>query len=389
MRPARHRRAWCEWRAPRASAGWLEHFYVDRHEVTNRQFKEFVDGGGYRNREYWTHEFVEDGTVLSWEQAMARFVDQTERPGPATWQAGSYPEEQADYPVSGVSWYEATAYAEFAGKTVPTRHHWGLARGEATTLIRFPQLGGYAIFAPFSNFDGRGPREVGSRPDISAFGAHDMAGNVREWCSNETQDGSLVRGGSWSDATYMFENLSQFPPMDRSPQNGFRCASYPEPESIPETAFARIELSTTRNVYEHEPVSDEIFAVYRERFAYDRTNLDARVESHEESNEHWAHETVSYKAAYGGERIPAHLFLPRSASPPYQTVVYFPGSSSLYQQSSEEIEEYFEEPVFLSFLMKNGRAVLYPVYKGTFERQEPFLTAIHRGRRARIATPNT
>lgn len=360
-------------------AGRLGDFYIDRYEVTNRQFQEFVDAGGYRNRNYWKHDFVDNGAVLDWETAMARFVDRTGRPGPATWQAGAYPDGRADHPVSGISWYEAAAYAEYAGKSLPTRSHWGLARGEATTLIRYPQLGGYAIFAPFSNFGGRGPRTVGSRPGITAFGAHDMAGNVREWCSNATQDGRLIRGGSWSDTTYMFTQLSQLPPMDRSPQNGFRCALYPEPDSVPTAAVAPVQLPTRRDAYVQEPVSDEVFAIFEQRFAYDRTALDARLESRDESNEHWIHETVSYDAAYGGERILAHLFLPRDGALPHQTVIYFPGSASLFQSSSAGIEEYYEVPVFLSFVVKSGRAVLYPIYKGTFERQDLSLAPIHIG----------
>ncbi len=55
---------------------------------------------------------------------MALFRDRTGRPGPATWEVGSFPEGQADFPVSGVSWHEAAAYAEFAGKSLPTLHHW-------------------------------------------------------------------------------------------------------------------------------------------------------------------------------------------------------------------------------------------------------------------------
>jgi len=361
------------------SAGELEDFYIDRYEVTNREFKEFVDRGGYRTRDYWQHEFVDNGTTLIWEEAMDRFVDQTDRPGPATWQAGGYPEEQADYPVSGISWYEAAAYAEFAGKSLPTGDHWGLARGEATTLIQVPQLGGYAIFAPFSNFGGKGPVAADSLPGITAFGAYDMAGNVREWCFNETQTGRLVRGGSWTDTTYMFKALSQVPPMDRSPQNGFRCAYFPASGEIPEAAFSKVQLAPTRDFANEEPVSEEIFEVYKQRFAYDRSDLNARIDSRDDSAPGWVHETISYDAAYGGERIIAHLFLPRNVTPPFQTVVYFPGSGSLFHDSSTDIEEYFEFPVFLSFIVQNGRAVLYPVYKGTFERMDLSLAQIHTG----------
>jgi eukaryotic-like serine/threonine-protein kinase len=66
----------------------------------------------------------------------------------------------------------------------------------------------------------------------------------------------------------------------------------------------------------------------------------------------------------------AYLFIPSNAKPPYQTVIYFPGSSSYLKDSSNDIESYYESPLFLSFLVKNGRAVVYPIYKGTFERKQ-------------------
>src|SRR5471030_3299645 len=91
-------------------------FWMDRFEVTNREFKTFVDRGGYRTREFWTEPLVANGRTLPWEEAIAVFRDTTGRPGPATWELGTYQEGQADLPVTGVSWYEAAAYAAFAGK---------------------------------------------------------------------------------------------------------------------------------------------------------------------------------------------------------------------------------------------------------------------------------
>jgi len=127
------------------------------------------------------------------------------------------------------------------------------------------------------------------------------------------------------------------------------------------------------------PVSDAVFAVYREQFAYDPTPLAAEVERREKSEGGWIHETVSYAAAYGGERILAHLFLPETAQPPFQTVIYFPGSASTWMGSSADLEQYYEFSMFLSYLVRNGRAVLYPVYQGTFERSNPTLAALHGG----------
>ncbi len=57
-------------------------FFIDRYEVTNKQYKEFIDKGGYRNPDFWKHEFKKDGKVISWEEAMKLFIDETGRPGP-------------------------------------------------------------------------------------------------------------------------------------------------------------------------------------------------------------------------------------------------------------------------------------------------------------------
>jgi dienelactone hydrolase/predicted Ser/Thr protein kinase len=359
--------------------GNLDDFYIDKYEITNKQYKEFIDSGGYTNKEYWEHEFIKDGRILTWEEAMAGFVDQTDRPGPSNWQAGYYPEGQEEYPVSGISWYEAAAYAKFCGKTLPTGHHWGLARGEYTSLIIWPQLGGFAIFAPFSNFGGKGPVAVGSLPGITSYGAYDMAGNVREWCWNETSGGKLIRGGAWNDNPYRFTELAGAPSFDRSSHNGFRCALYPDAEKIPESAFAMMTYGEAVDFYKEKPVSDAVFQAYKEQFSYDKTDLNERTERRDEGSEDWIYERITIDAAYGNERIIANLFLPKNMPPPYQTVIYFPGSASLFQASSEDLENYYEFPVFLSFLVKNGRAVVYPVYKGTFERREEALIPVYMG----------
>jgi hypothetical protein len=360
-------------------AGDLGDFFVDRYEVTHAQFKRFVEAGGYRNREWWQHEFVADGEVLSFEEAMALFVDQTGRPGPATWEAGDYREGTGDHPVSGVSWYEAQAYATSLGRQLPTGQHWGLARGEYTSLIQYATQGGFAILAPFSNFGGEGAVAIGSLPGITAYGVHDMAGNVREWCWNETPQGRLIRGGAWDDNHYRFAEPGQAPPFERSEKTGFRAVLYINPENLPESVFAPEDFGGFRDLYKETPVSDEIFEVYRAQFAYDRTALNANVDSRDEGHRAWIHERITLDAAYGKETLILHLFLPKSATPPYQTVIYFPGTGSLFQSSSDAIASYYEFPVFLSFLPKSGRAVVYPIYKGTFERRDDALIPLLAG----------
>ncbi|MDH4047719.1 MAG: SUMF1/EgtB/PvdO family nonheme iron enzyme [Gammaproteobacteria bacterium] len=359
--------------------GEVRDFFIDRYEVTNGKFQKFVQAGAYRNKDYWRHDFVEDGEVISWEEGISRFVDSTGRPGPSSWLGGTYPDGTENYPVSGVSWYEAAAYAEYAGKSLPTGMHWGVARGEYSPLIQFPQLGGFALFAPFSNFRGKGTVEVGSLPGVTAYGTYDLAGNVREWCSNDTAMGKLVRGGSFSDNPYRFSELSQAPPMFRGPDYGFRTVVYPGGLNVPEAAFTAVPINPATDWYDHEVVSDEIFEVFLRQYDFDDLDLNVRQESLDNSSELWTVERVSVDTPYGDERMIINLFLPKTSEPPFQTVIYFPGSASLFKESSKDIDQYYEYPVFLSFLVKTGRAVAYPVYKGTFERRDDRLLAIHMG----------
>ena len=354
--------------------GKIDNFFMDRCEVTNKQYKGFMEKGGYQKKDFWKNKFIKDGKELTWDQAMAEFVDSTGRPGPATWQGGDYPEGQDDYPVSGVSWYEAAAYAEFAGRSLPTGTHWERARGGGTWLI--DGKGFSEFFAPQSNFKGKGPDRVGGNPAITAYGLFDMGGNVREWCWNETQHGRLIRGGAWDDVPYMFDNWSQVPPFDRSAKNGFRCALYVHPERIPQSALAKVEVSGYPDFYKQKPVPDSVFRVYKDQFSYDKRDLNARVEWRNETSKEWIQEKVSFDAAYENERVFGYLFLPRNSSPPFQTVIYFPGSTSAYARSSKDMDKWRE---FLPFIVKNGRAFLYPVYKGTFERGNDALTDIHTG----------
>ena len=363
--------------------GAIGDFYIDRYEVTNVRFQEFVDAGGYQKPEYWQHPFIDDGRELSFAEAMSRFVDQTGRPGPSLWIGGHFPDDLGDHPVSGVSWYEAAAFARWAGRELPTADHWGLARGEHSPVIDWPQLGGFATFAPFSNLGstigGTGTVPVGSLPGVTAYGAYDMAGNVREWCSNDTAIGKVVRGGAWSDNTYDFGKIQQAPAMLRTPGYGFRTARYADREDIPKAVFGPVQTSQKLDLRAHRPVSDEIFSVYLNQFAYDKDGLDAQPIAVDDGHPDWVMERISVAAPYGDERLIINLFLPRSATPPFQTVIYFPGSAALFTASSEDLSDYYEIPLFLGFLMRSGRAVAFPVYQGTFERRDDRYLDIYYG----------
>ena len=341
-------------------------FFLDKYEITNKQFKEFIEKGGYNNREYWANEFIKEGNKLSWDVAMSEFTDKTGRPGPSTWEAGDYPDGQDDFPVSGVSWYEAAAYAEYSGKVLPTGDHWDSGAG----FYDNPVMNYIApkIF-PLSNFGAKGPAPVGHSPNISCYGALDMAGNVREWNWNETSFGRLISGGGWADENYLYSEWSQLPPFDRSPMNGLRCALYLDKEKIPEAAFRFIEMALrgSMDYSKVTPVAENIYQIYKNQFLYDKTDLSPAIEDRDDGPEDWIIEKISFNAAYGDERMITYLFLPRNSSPPFQTLIFFPGS---YAIEARELGIDAAVDGYLDFVLKSGRAVAFPIYFRTYERND-------------------
>ncbi|MBN2103029.1 protein kinase [bacterium] len=332
-------------------------FFLDQLEVTNKNYKVFVDSGGYRKKEYWKHSFIKDGQAVPWEEAMSLFKDRTGRFGPATWQAGDYPSGRENFPVTGVSWYEAAAYAEFMDKELPTVTHWRWAAGieSAPCMI------------PLSNVSSMGLARAGSYPGMGPYGTYDMAGNAREWCYNRMIPGErrFILGGAWNDPDYLFNaNQTAMSPFDRSVTNGFRCMKILEGDSSFTDLAKPIEYSM-RNVYEEKPVSDQTFDIFLRMFSYPKTDLNESLIATYEK-EGMTIEKVSFDAAYWNDRVFAYLFLPDKGSPPFQTVVFFPGNGAVGASPDMVLQPYYIRD--FDFLTKSGRAVLHPVYTGTFER---------------------
>jgi serine/threonine protein kinase/formylglycine-generating enzyme required for sulfatase activity/dienelactone hydrolase len=330
----------------------LPDYWMDQFEVTNKQFKQFVDGGGYRTATYWKQPFVDNGRTLSWEEAMSRFRDKAGRPGPATWELGNYPEGQDDYPVTGVSWYEAAAYTEFAGKHLPTAHQW---QNAAQTSLA-------SDIVPLSNFGEQGLVPVGTRSGMGPYGTYDMAGNAKEWCWNASGNKRFILGGAWNEARYMFVDQDAQSPFDRLPTYGFRCVKEIPGTSLPKAALEPISFRF-RDYAKEKPVSDQVFALLKNLYRYDAGTLDVVAEPVDESNPYWTRQKVTFNTAYGNERMSAFVFLPKSAIPPYETVVFFPGSYAVYERSSKDLD-------FLGcdFVVRSGRAFIYPIYKSHYER---------------------
>ena len=332
----------------------LEPYYLERYEVTNREFKEFVDAGGYHEPAWWASIMVRGGREIPWEEATDTFRDATGRYGPSTWELGDYPDGEDDHPVGGIGWFEAAAYCAFRGRSLPTVYHWLHAIGQEQV----------SDILPNSNMDGGAKAAVGEFRGLSAYGAYDMAGNVREWAWNATEDMRYALGGSWNEPGYLFKHLVGQDPWAREPTDGVRCAQYPEPP-----AQQLMEPVTPLRAYPRpERISDEAFAALRGQYAYDEDPLEARVERVNDSLPGYRRETVAFRTGYGSERMQAHLLIPHDVEPPYQSVIWFPGDDVFSRRSSDD----FASAWLFDWLPSAGRVLVHPVYRGMYERFEPW-----------------
>jgi predicted esterase len=326
--------------------------WMDRYEVTNQQYKLFIDTGGYSNPDYWKNQFIDGEDTLDFDIAIDRFRDKTGWPGPLNWEQGDFPLGEEDIPVTGISWYEASAYARYVNKELPTLFHWVYASEPHAA----------AEIVKFGNFDQESPAAGGTYQSQTRFGTYDLPGNVSEWVFNATGSNRIIIGGNFQEPTYWFNNRLGISPWTRNDLIGFRCMRY-----INDTL--RNELSqdfrpNERDFSNAEPVSDELFSMIKDLYRYEKEDLNSVIESRVET-EDWIKETVFVDVPYEDSPMEIRVFLPTKAKAPFQSVLYYPGLNVLYESSTAKMNL---ENTWIDFFLKGGRALIWPVYYSTYGR---------------------
>ena len=352
------------WARPTDERVHLDDFFIDKYEVSNQEYKDFINAGGYLKKQYWKYPFHKDGKTLTWEQAMQEFKDRTGLPGPRSWSSQNFPEGRANYPVTNVSWYEAAAYAAFRGKQLPSIFEWEKAarNGSVGALTNYMPWG---VFYPGetldqrANFGNEGAYPVDSGEfGMSPFGVYNMAGNVSEWCMNETSDGFLSAGGAWGEPIYTFANYGAFPGFYSSDKRGFRCTMTTGSTSG-DQGNATIKIADQVPVYSRS--SDQDFQKWLRFYEYEKTPLEPQVEKQEMPE--WTRERVTFNGA-DGERAIAYLYLPKNFPRPLEVIHFVPpGDVEIGQRSAPAAAEQL-----LGTQIKSGRAVFVVILKGYIER---------------------
>ena len=313
------------WSRPTDRRVRLSDYFIDKYEVSNQDYKAFINAGGYLKREYWTHPFLKDGRSVSWDEATALFVDRTGLPGPRQWSNQSVPEGKADYPVTDVSWYEAAAFAAFRAKVLPTVFQWEKAARDGVIGPAGIAIMPWGLFYPGDDLEhranfGGGPLPVASGEfGMSRFGARNMAGNVAEWTLNDSSDGYLAAGGSWGDPAYTFALFGGRPAFFSSDKLGFRLAKSAD-DAAGDQGASRLEIN--QEIPSYLPTPEAKFTALAAAYHYAPAPLEARIEETIEAPD-WKREKITFNGA-AGERAIAYLYLPRHVRPPLQVLHFVP-----------------------------------------------------------------
>ncbi|MCR4314903.1 MAG: SUMF1/EgtB/PvdO family nonheme iron enzyme [Planctomycetes bacterium] len=219
-----------EWEKPQHDVAVAD-FLIDPKEITCDEFAAFIADRGYEKQNHWSAGGFGDRDRFKQKDSQAH--------GPSNWENGRAP-GAGDLPVTGISWYEAMAYASWAGKRLPTEVEWECAA-----------RGGVSTQYPWGSSFSRGAVNFGDNASLKASGAtpqtsngiYDIIGNAAEWTNDvfapypQSGDSSenwppqmgplrVVRGGSYLDVQQRLTPTARDfrSPLDRRDYIGFRCA---------------------------------------------------------------------------------------------------------------------------------------------------------------------
>ena len=339
----------------------IESFSIAKNEVSNKEYQDFVDAGGYENPAYWDFPFEVGNKIYDFNSSIKLFTDKYGQLGPANWSYGKFPAGLENLPVTGISWFEARAYARYSKLSLPNLYQWLFASGIPDDWFTVNQS-----VTNESNYNSTQLREVSNNAG-SYNELNNIGGNVKEWALNPNGDEKekySIMGGAYNEASYTFNNYYSLSPFDRSIGNGFRLSknlsnkqSELDNEIIPDFK---------RNFDELEDVSDEVFEVYKSQFDYGNKPLNSITTNIEDFNEGYTAQKFELETTYeSDEKLTGYIVFSNKFKDKYSPVIIFPNASSIGTNNDSDFPN-----LGFKHLLDEGYAIIQPMYFNTYNREK-------------------
>ena len=336
-------------------------YKISKYEVSNSEFKEFIDSGGYQDSSYWDFPIEVSGINYNFSNTINKFVGKFGKPGPANWTYSRFPSGHEDYPVTGISWFEARAYANYKDLALPTIYQWSNSAN----------LGRSNIFVPKSNFSKNQFVNTFNDKSNNLRGLHNIAGNVREWVINSgSKDNSLkvILGGCFKDPDYAFNDFYSQNIFDRSIGNGLRLVENLDHDMDFKDQSNKDVYIEIRDFLKTSKISNDVFDVYLSQFLdYNKSIVDTIFNVN--SSGTFQVDRYEISGISDSENIlPGYIFYDSSISPPFKPIIYFPGSNAIHLPNTDMMIS--QQLKSFDYLMSEGYAIVFPIYTSTYEKED-------------------
>tara|TARA_B100001057_G_scaffold501239_1_gene622341 strand:+ start:6020 stop:8266 length:2247 start_codon:yes stop_codon:yes gene_type:complete len=335
-------------------------YSISKTEVSNSEYKKFLDDNGYKKPRYWDFPIEIDGQIYEFENTVKIFKDKFGQFGPANWSYGKFPENQENFPVTGISWFEARAYAKYSGMNLPNIFQW----------LDSAQLAGFELFTlpntENSNLNSNFLREVDDERGVNYYGLKNISGNVKEWTTNPHGDNRFaILGGAYFDKSYSFSSFYSLSPFDRSNGNGIRLVSSEKNEFLDE----KIIEYEKRNILDENDVSDEVFEVYKDQFNYPYSIPIVKEKQISGYDENYIIEKFEIETVYNNdEPLHGYIIYSKKTEGLIKPIIVFPTAGGIFKNSDSEMLK--EAIMDKKHLLEEGYGLVMPVYYSTFSRKK-------------------
>ena len=335
-------------------------FGISKTEVSNQQFKTFINSGGYQNPMYWDFPTKINGRQYSFEEGMSLFTDKYGKPGPKNWSYGEYQDGEDEFPVNGVSWFEARAYAKYKSLDLPNIFQWLDAALLSGFTSKLPEIKN-------SNYNSTRLKNINFQSENLNL-LPNIAGNVREWIINpHGNDRRSILGGAFNTNEYTFNSFYSLNPTDRSIQNGFRLVKNFANKTEENDSF---NIKHIERDFDNEiDVSDEVFEVYKSQFDYPKASLKVKTLEVKSPNQNYSIEKFEMDPPYSSdEKLYGFIISSKEFKKKSVPIIEFPTAGAIF---SDKI--IIDENLLKSrkYLLDEGYSLILPVYYNNYDREKP------------------